>query len=781
MLKSSRSAVALWVAAAAIAFVPRAALLPAALGAEYFGKYTWAANEIVSGRPLGARLLDFSPLCLGFHVAARSLIAEPHAALVVAQCALGVASALLLFVATRTLFGAASALIATFLYSTYATLLAYEITLEPEALSLFLLAVVLALGAAGRGRGAIAGLGVACGLAIATRPNALLIAPFVLVALFFPAPERAPWRPQPRARAAFFGAGVLAGLIPLAIALAAGGGGFGEAMSGGQVFHQGSNPESKGVGVAYPPLFSEMPAAFVRDGDYAHELYRELAAADLGRGVSAPESDSLWRERALAFIRDDLGGYLRLERRKAIAFFSGDEFHDVPQAVALAERARRLAPLSFALIAALGCAGAAVAFRGPRAAALPLGVLAAYFFSALSLFVSSRQRLPVVLPMSLFAGVAVTWFVARIRARNWRSFAVPAIAAAVLLLPLAEADLLRGYRAEFFAQRAAEPLVAKARAAYDRGQMADYRRLALAAALWSPDLLEYLPSLGAERTAAVPDRAREAVAAAARSIGVREGRFLAGRFFSAAGHDSVAAADCDGLDGHAWFGDAALFVRARSLARIGDEDGARRFLQTRPTRALAAGALRSALADRARDASGPGGADSANAAHVRAQLVALHGETSVAYQRGRAFADLRDWPRARSELVAVRDRYPAFARSRLYLARCHLELEEFDAAAREYEAALSTDPSAHLASLRISSAYARLDAAGTTLGDARRRRWGEALLKEGDPAGAVRVLSPLLDRAPADREIRVLLARALAEAGRTAEARTVALPLTQSR
>ncbi len=777
----SRSRAALWIAAAVIAVVPRAALLPAALGAEYFGKYTWAANEIVSGRPLGARLLDFSPLCLGFHVGARWFTAEPHAALVVVQFLLGVASALLLFAATRALFGAASALLATFFYSTYAALLAYEVTLEPEALSLFLLAVVLALGAAGRGRVAVAGLGVACGLAIATRPNALLVAPFALAALFLPTPGRAPWRPSPRARGALFGAGLLAGLIPLAVALAVGGGGFGSAMSGGQVFHQGNNPESKGVGVAYPPLFSEMPAAFTRDGDYAHELYRELAAADLGRGVSARESDSLWRERALAFIREDFGGYLQLERRKAIAFFSGDEFHDVPQAVALAEHARAFAPLSFAIVAALGCAGAVLALRNPRAVALPLGVLGAYFVSALSLFVSSRQRLPVVLPMSLFAGFAVAWLVARVRERNPRAFVVPVITAAVLLLPRAQGDLLRGYRAEFAAQRAAEPLVAKARAAYDRGQMAEYRRLALAAALWSPDLVDHLPSLGAISANVDPELARAGLSAGPQGIGPREARVLAARFFASAGLDSSAAAECEGLESHAWFGDAALFVRARSLARMGDEEGARRLLAAHPVRSLAAGALRSALADRAGDAHASGRAAAADAVDAQQKLVALHGETSVAYRRGRAFVDLRDWLRGRAEFIAVRDRYPAFARSRLYLARCDLQLDEFDAATREYEAALIADPTAHLASLRISAAYARLDEQGAPLDDARRRRWGDALLREGDPAGAVRVLSPLLDRAPADRDLRGLLARSLAEAGRTAEARTVALPLTQSR
>lgn len=768
----SRSRAALWIAAAAVAIVPRALLVPAALEAEYFGKYTWAAGEIVSGRSLGARLLDFSPLCLWFHVAARHVAAEPHALLVVVQSLVGAASALLAFVAARALFGGAAALAATLLYSTYSALLAYELTLEPEALSLALVAAVLALGAAGRGRVAAAGLGLACGLAIAARPNALLLVPLAAAALLFPARPRAPWRPPRLLRAALFAAGLAAGLVPLASSLLAGGGGFGEAMSGGQVFHQGNNPESKGVGVAYPPLFTEMPAAFARDGDYAHELYRELAAADLGRGVSARESDSLWRARALAFIRGGTGDYFALERRKAIAFFSGGEVHDVPQTVALAERARAFAPLSFSILAALGVAGAVLAARSPHAALLPLGVLFAYFISALSLFVSSRQRLPAALPLAIFAGFAVSWCVARARARDPRILLAPALAAAVLLIPRCETELLRGYRAEFAAQRAAEPLVAKARAAYDRGQMAEYRRLARAAAVWSPDLLEHLPSLGGAGADADLAAAREALEARDGPAGPREARFALARFFAAAGFDSAAAAASDGLETHAWFGDAAAALRARALARAGDEAGARRLLASRRSRALAPAALRSALAERAGEP---------DAARLRADVAALHGETSAAYERGRAFLSLGDWLRGRAELAAVRDRYPAFARARLYLASCHLRLGEFDAAAREYEAAALADPSAHLASLAISEAYARLDAAGAPLDDARRRRWGEALLREGDPPGAVRVLSPLLDRAPGDRDVRALLARALAESGRTAEARTVALPLASGR
>ena len=91
--------VALWALAIAISVAPRALMVPHALRAESFGKYLWAAEEIVSGRSLGERRLDFSPFYLDIHVAARRVFEDPRKALIIAQLALGAGASLLLYAA----------------------------------------------------------------------------------------------------------------------------------------------------------------------------------------------------------------------------------------------------------------------------------------------------------------------------------------------------------------------------------------------------------------------------------------------------------------------------------------------------------------------------------------------------------------------------------------------------------------------------------------------------------------------------------------------------------
>jgi len=772
-----RTRVPFWVLPLAIAALPRALLLPDALREEPFGKYVWAAGEIAGGRSLGNRLLDFSPLYLGVHVVARRAAADPAPLLIVAQSLLGVAATLLVYGAGRALAGRAAGLIAAALYSGYATLLAYEVTLEPEAVVLFLVAALLYLGEVARGRGAALLLGLALGLGVAARPNLVLAAPIALVPLLAPHAERARWAIGRGARLGALAVGLAIGALPLAGALARGGGGLLDAMSSGQVFHQGLNPEARGIGVAYPSFLSEMPSLFTRGGDYAHEMYREVAAADLGRLVGAREADGVWRERALAFARLYPGAALRLEARKAVLFASGVEAHDVPETVVVAERASRIAPIRFAALAPLGFAGALLALRRPRKHALPLLVLGLYMVSALTLFVTSRQRLPAAAPLAILGAAAVVGFAGAARARRAATaLAIAAAALAFALVPLAATPVARGYRAQFEALRRAEALLREARAAYDEARVAEYRAAAFEAALFSPEALATLPALGL--AGAAPDAARDparvesAVAAACPSARRDERAFLVGAYLLAAGDAEGASERLRGLARNAWFGAPAAHLRALALARLAREPEALDALAACEPPTAAGGALRAVLLDRAGRAP--------DAARERDRLVACHGATATAYWTGRANHELGDWSAARAAFEQVRDRLPQCARARLYLAKCALRLGDDATAAAEHAAALAADPDAHLSSLTISGALARLAAASPD-DRALRARLGAALLDEGDPAEATRALAPLLAEDPTDDSVRLDLARALAEQGKTAEARAIAAPLAGAR
>jgi tetratricopeptide (TPR) repeat protein len=760
-----------WWVVLAIAVIPRALVAAAALRAQPFDKYLWAAGEIVAGRGLGERLLDFSPLTLGVHVLARRALDDPAAALCVAQGALGVAAALLVAWAAREAAGRAGGVIAALLYSTYPELLAHEATLEPEAFALFFVACLLYLSAAARGRVGAVLLGLSVGLGVATRPNLILILPVLFVPLLAPEASRAAWRIGRGARAALFAVGLAAGCAPLLAALARGGGGLSEAMSGGQVFHQGSNPDSRGIGSAYPALFLEMPERFLMAGDYAHEMYREIAAADLGRPVSAIEADRLWRARAIAFIRSEPLSWLRLEARKAILFFSGLEAQDVPTAANLAARARRAAPLSFGVLASLGLFGAALACRATRRHAVALGLLAVYFVSALYLFVTTRQRLPAAAPLAFFSALGAVWTARAAAGRRARALLLPAAALALAALGRLETPLVRGYRADFEVSRRAEALVAEARAAYGSARPADYRRLAREAAFLSPELLAYMPGLDAEATRDAMPSAEPAITRAIESAGRREQDFLVGRYYAAAGEDHGAYGRLRGLERHPWFGANAANLRARVAIRTGRESEALAILDGARPASPAGGALRAALLDRAGDPRG---------AAERRRLVALFGETATAYEIGRARRDLGDLAAARAEFEEVVRRFPVFTRAHLHLAEAALRAGDDAAALAAYDAALALDPGAYFAPLRISEPLARR--AETAPGDrATRARLGGALLHEAHPERAVRVLAALLAEDPANDAVRLDLARAFAELGRMADARAVAAPLGAGR
>lgn len=770
-----RTRVPAWVLPLAIAALPRALVLSDALREQPFGKYLWASGEIAAGRPLGDRLLDFSPLYLGVHVLARRASADPAAAVIVLQSLLGVAAALFVYGAARALAGRTAGLLAVAIYSGYAALLAHEVTLEPEAIVLVLVAALLLLGEVGRGRGAAFLIGLALGLGVAARPNLALAAPILLVPLLAPHPDRAPWAIGRAARLASLAAGVVLGALPLAAAAARGGGGLLEAMSGGQVFHQGLNPEARGIGVAYPSLLLEMPAQFVSGGDYAHEMYREVAAADLGRPTGVREADRLWRGRAFAFARLYPGAALRLEARKAVLFAGGVEAYDVPEVVALAERARRAAPIPYGALAPLGLAGALVALRRPRRHALPLLLLALYATSAVVLFVTSRQRLSAVGPLAILGAVAVARL-ASVPRRARAAAALGGAALALALVPLAAAPVARGYRAQFEALRRAEPLLVQARAAFDQARMADYRAAAFEAALFSPDALVALPALGPGRDA--PDAARDparveaAIAAACPSAGRAERAFLAGEYLLAAGDAAGAEERLRGLERHDGVAAQAAHRRALALLRLGREPEALAALAAVDPPTAAGGALRAVLLARAGRA--------ADAARERERLVACHGPTAVAYWSGRSHHALGAWTEARAAFEETRERLPQCARARLYLAECALRLGDDATAAAEHAAALAADPDAFLASFRASEALARLSAASPN-DRSLRARLGAALLGEGDPSAAARVLALLLAEDPTDTRVRLDLARALAEQGKTAEARAIAAPLAGDR
>ena len=200
----------------------------------------------------------------------------------------------------------------------------------------------------------------------------------------------------------------------------------------------GNNPAATGV---YVPLRygREEPAEEQQDA-------RELAEAGAGRRLTPSEVSAWWRDRALAFAREQPGAWLRLMGRKALLTLNATEVPDAYDQYTFGDWSALLRWLDrlahFGVLLALAAAGLVLSW-GRRRALWPLHALIAAYAGSVALFyVFSRYRLPLVPLLAPFAALALVEGAAHARARRWRALALPAAAAAlaglVALAPLTD-------------------------------------------------------------------------------------------------------------------------------------------------------------------------------------------------------------------------------------------------------------------------------------------------------------------------------------------------------
>lgn len=324
--------------------------------------------------------------------------------------------------------GALAALVAGLAVATYPVAIHYDITLLGVGLSTLLTtAAALALVVAWQPRSgpATASLGGLClGVAITARANLLVVAPFVLLAFFVRAALAGPRRG--RAVAATLALGIsLAAPVGLCAAhnLAASGELVLVSSNGGINLYRGNNPHVVDQAVQAMRL----PA----DRDGIARKARLIASRESGRWLSPAETDRYWVRRALAHWREDPARYLGLFLRKLHQALAPREVGDDTDLAALADRSHVLSrlPWLFGPLAVLGVLGLVVS--GPlrawpwRRADLPARLLLGAGLASVALFfVLSRYRLALAPSLFAYAGVAVVWIGARLRARRLRPLAL---------------------------------------------------------------------------------------------------------------------------------------------------------------------------------------------------------------------------------------------------------------------------------------------------------------------------------------------------------------------
>jgi 4-amino-4-deoxy-L-arabinose transferase-like glycosyltransferase len=334
----------------------------------------------------------------------------------VAQALLGVGTCLLLFALARRLLPAGFAAAAAALYALYGYAVFTEsLLLDPSLLALLYVGIALGLARhAEDGRlGWLAATGVALGAAIATRPNAVLLAPFALAALGLAAPGRGA---RPRATAlACLAAGALLPILPFAARnLAVGQPALHLSSQGRKVFVASNVPDSPGAGWVITPQAEEA-----------------LAAPGAG-AIAAVARGAL----------EHPGGFALLQLRKLHALFASYEIPNVANFYLWRERSRWLTalPVGIHAIAALALPGVALCLRR-REARIPLLLAAGAAATVLPFYVIARFRMPLVPFLCLFAGATLEAALAALRRRELRRAAV--LAAGVALAALATTSPVR--------------------------------------------------------------------------------------------------------------------------------------------------------------------------------------------------------------------------------------------------------------------------------------------------------------------------------------------------
>lgn len=408
---------------------------PALDGAYYAG---WARSLAAgTGSPEGAYYLaPLYPYALAGFLAC---FGESFVLLAILQGAALVGSAFLLFEVSRRHAGDVAGLCTALLALAYHPLLFFGARPIGEALAIPLLALAVFL--ADRDGARASGVtGVVAGLGAAARPNLLLIPAGLLVGMAW----RRSW-----SRAALLAGGVLAVVVPVAARnLAASGHLVPISANDGITLYHGNGPGALGV---FTP-----PAGFSGDVLRQRDEATARARALTGRPLDAVEADRFFRGEAVRVRLADPVGTARLVGYRCLLLVDDFE-HGLDYAPFLdANPFRHAAPIPFALILALACAGL-VALGPRRSGGVAIWTaIAASAVTPVVFYVSSRYRLPMsaLLAVPAGAGAAALLGAAPVRAsaRKWIGLSA-GIGCALLSLSIPSARLVRSETAGALANR----------------------------------------------------------------------------------------------------------------------------------------------------------------------------------------------------------------------------------------------------------------------------------------------------------------------------------------
>lgn len=342
------------------------------------------------------------------------------------QCGLGALGVLALWALVRRVFDRRAALAAALLYATSWISIFYdgELLLESLAVPLYVAALALSLRAEGpRATRTAFAAGVVWGLAVITRPNALLFLPFLALWM---------WRrPGAGLRATVaLTLGTLLPVLPITAHNTLRGGDFVlVASQAGLNLWIGNNPASDGSTAIVPGTRADWWGGH-------HDAIAQAERAE-GRALRPSEVSRHYTRRALRWALDEPAAWLRLTARKLWLFTWDWELGNNEEPRFLFERYSPLAPLAhvgFGVLAPLAVLGLWLTRRGAWARFPLWGFLGVYSLGVVAFFVNARFRLPIVPLLCACAAPALVRAAELARERRWPPLAAATAIAALLAL-----------------------------------------------------------------------------------------------------------------------------------------------------------------------------------------------------------------------------------------------------------------------------------------------------------------------------------------------------------
>lgn len=321
------------------------------------------------------------------------------------QAFLGACTCLLVFLTARLYLGRNTALFAGLLLAFSGFHLYYDAFILREGLITFLVMAFLFYASLAFQRGSLtlhALAGVMLGLAVAAKPNAMLLIPVYLGVLLF----QKRYRP-----AAIFALGFLLPLLPIFARNAALGCPVLKTSTRGPTAFINGNARGQSGTEWNPP--TEMTRSILREGDYA-------------MGGVIVETLKTYQDQPL--------DYLDTLWRKTHAFFNSYEIPNNTNFYLLGKVSNTLsfAAVSYWFVASLGLLGLFLLLPRFREAWQIYLVFLVLFLSTTAFFIVARFRQPLVPLLCIFAGYSVVWLLKKARARQWTAL-LPALGATALL------------------------------------------------------------------------------------------------------------------------------------------------------------------------------------------------------------------------------------------------------------------------------------------------------------------------------------------------------------